>query len=54
MRIYSDQNLRDLLEAALDRELPEVHRRNAVSMLRAHLKDALEDATEDGEAIEQP
>jgi hypothetical protein len=42
----SAQDLRDLLEAALDRSLPEVERRNAVSMLRARLGDALEDAEE--------
>ena len=47
MRIYSDQDLRDLLEAALDPTLPEVERRNAVTMLRTHLGDALEGATEE-------
>jgi hypothetical protein len=52
VRIYSDQDLRDLLEAALDPSLPEVDRRNAVSMLRVHLNDALEGATDGGEAIE--
>jgi hypothetical protein len=46
MRFYADQGLRDLLEAALDRSLPEVDRRNAAFMLCADLKAALEDAEE--------
>ena len=54
MRIYSDQDLRDLLEAVLDPTLPEVDRRNAVSMLRTHLSDALEGATEEVTPNEQP
>jgi hypothetical protein len=44
MRIYSDQDLRELLEAALDRSLRDVDRYNAISMLRAHLGDAMEPA----------
>jgi hypothetical protein len=46
VRTYSPQDLRDLLELALDPDQSEVERRNAVSMLRAHLADALEDAEE--------
>jgi hypothetical protein len=46
VRIYSDQDLRELLEATLDRNLPMVDRRNAAIMLRTHLGDALEGATD--------
>jgi hypothetical protein len=42
VRIYSDQDLRELLEAALDPRTPEIDRRNAVSMLRTHLPEVLE------------
>jgi hypothetical protein len=40
------EDLRQLLELALDPSMPEVERRNAISMLRIHLSDALEDAEE--------
>lgn len=54
MRLYSDQDLCDLLEAALDPSVPERERRNAVSMLRVHLSDALEGATEEVRANGMP
>jgi hypothetical protein len=42
MERLTDQDYRDLLEAVLDPSAPLVDRRNAVTMLRTHLDDALE------------
>ena len=48
------QDLRELLEAALDPRVPELDRRNAAYLLREHVADALDGATEGGDAIERP
>jgi hypothetical protein len=42
----TDQDYRELLEAVLDPSASETDRRNAATMLRTHLGDALEDARE--------
>jgi hypothetical protein len=47
-------DLRALLEAALDASMPEVDRRNAISILRVHLSDALEATERGGMPTETP
>lgn len=47
MRLYSDQDYREMLEAVLDPSASLVDRRNAVIVLRAHLADALEGAEQE-------